>query len=118
VNTGVQGDSKAFLRYFLGTDAMTTLRIGTTLLIVKYLTNNHGNPYYQRRIPDDLQARFGKKKFSIPLDANKGSAAFQAQRLAKSHDALFKALRADPNMALSEEKCIDPPVFAQVRLLI
>ena len=97
---------------------MTTLRIGTTLLIVKYLTNNHGNPYYQRRIPDDLQARFGKKKFSIPLDANKGSAAFQAQRLAKSHDALFKALRADPNMALSEEKCIDPPVFAQVRLLI
>jgi len=83
---------------------MATLRIQGNLLIVNYLTNNNGRPYYQRRIPADLQGRFGKQKLSIPLEHAKGSPAIQAQRLAKSHDALFKALRLNPNLTLGEEK--------------
>jgi integrase len=83
---------------------MAKLQIHDTLLIVNYLTNNNGKPYYQRRIPADLQRRFGKQKFSIRLDPANGSPAIQAQRLAKSHDALFKALRFHPELTLSEEK--------------
>lgn len=83
---------------------MAKLQIHDTLLIVNYLTNNNGRPYYQRRIPADLQSRFGKQKFSIRLDPASGSPAIQAQRLAKSHDALFKALRLHPDLTLSEEK--------------
>jgi integrase len=83
---------------------MAKLQIHDTLLIVNYLTNNNGKPYYQRRIPADLQHRFGIQKFSIRLDPTIGSPAIQAQRLAKSHDALFKALRFQPDLTLSEEK--------------
>jgi integrase len=83
---------------------MAKLQIHDTLLIVNYLTNNNGKPYYQRRIPADLQRRFGKQKLGIRLDPSNGSPAIQAQRLAKSHDALFKALRLHPDLTLSEEK--------------
>jgi len=83
---------------------MAKLQIQDTLLIVNYLTNNNGRPYYQRRIPADLQDRFGKQKFSIRLDPANGSPAIQAQRLAKNHDLLFKALRHQPDLTLSQEK--------------
>lgn len=45
-----------------------------------------------------------KKTFSIALGPHQGSPAIQVQKLAKGHDALLKALREHPNLALTEER--------------
>ncbi len=83
---------------------MTTFHLYGHTLVLKYLYNNNGSPYYQRQIPTDLQSRFGKAKFSIKLDPAEGPPMIQVERLSKSHTALFKALRANPDLAISEEK--------------
>ncbi len=83
---------------------MALLRVNGSVLIVKYLYDNNGSPYYQRRIPDDLRILFRKSKLSIALDPSNGPAAIQVQRLAKSHDALFRALRNNPDQPVAEEK--------------
>ncbi len=95
---------------------MARFQFGGSVLIVKYLCDNNGRPYYQRRIPDDLRVRFGKKKLSIPLDPAQGAPAIQVQRLAKSHDALFKALRQDPNLSMTEEKLAALAILQQFGL--
>lgn len=83
---------------------MATLHLNGSVLIVKYLYDNNGSPYYQRRVPRDLVNRFGKTKLAIALDPAHGSPAIQVQRIARKHDALFKAFRNDPNLAVSEQK--------------
>jgi len=83
---------------------MASLRINGSVLIVKYLYDNNGSPYYQRRVPDDLRNRFRKSKISIALDPANGIPAMQVQRLAKKHDLLFKALRNNPDQPLADEK--------------
>jgi hypothetical protein len=47
---------------------MATLQLNGSVLIVKYLYDNNGSPYYQRRVPSDLQVRFGRTKLAIGLD--------------------------------------------------
>ncbi len=74
-------------------------------VIVKYLYENHGAPYFQMRVPQDLQHRFdGRKKISIPLREEDGSPMVQVQRLAKQLKARFKALRFDPSLTSAEAK--------------
>jgi len=83
---------------------MSTFILGNSRLIVKYLFNNNGKPYYQRRIPADIQSQVGKKKLSIPLNPANGSPVTQVNRLAKEHDALFKVMRSDSSIALPEKR--------------
>jgi integrase len=61
-------------------------------------------PYYQRRVPDDLVKRFGKKLLRIKLDARQGSPASQAERLGAYHDTLIASMRSDDSINLPAEK--------------
>ena len=63
---------------------------------MKYLYQNHGLPYFQMRIPQELQDRFdGKTKLSIALKPQDGPPVIQVQRLAKKYKALFRAFREE-----------------------
>lgn len=84
---------------------MAILTIGESRLIVKYLYDNNGSLYFQIRIPDDLRQQFGgRRKVSIPLREEDGAAAIQVQRLAANHKAMFKAMRNDPTLSVSDQK--------------
>ncbi len=83
---------------------MATLKLGNNQLIVKYLVNNNGLPYYQRKVPKDLVDRLGKQHIRIKLDDRQGTPARQVLQLAGQHDQLFKALRSNPDLVLSEKK--------------
>ena len=83
---------------------MATFHLLGGRITVKYLLNNNGQFYYQRAIPEALQNTFNKKTFKLRLDPEKGTPAKQAAELAKTHTALFKALKDNPNMPLTEQK--------------
>lgn len=85
---------------------MALLRLANqTCLIVKYLYDNNGLTYFQIRIPNDLRVRFdGKTKIAIPLHQENGAPVIQVQRLGKSYKAIFRAMRADPNLGSSDQK--------------
>jgi integrase len=84
---------------------MAVLQLLGQRLIVKYLYENHGSPYFQMRVPEDLYERFGsRKKISIALREEDGPPSIQVQRLAKNHKALFKAMRNDPSLSTADEK--------------
>jgi integrase len=84
---------------------MAILTIGHSRLIVKYLYDNNGRPYFQIRVPDDLREQFGgKRKVSIPLREEDGAPAIQVQRLAANHKAMFKAMRKDPSLSMADQK--------------
>ena len=97
--------NKAILCTFLSTRVkMAKFIINQSTLIVKYLFNNHGQAWYQRRVPNDLQERLGRTKFNIKLDPAAGQPIALVQRLAKEHDALFKSLRDNPTLTIPEKK--------------
>jgi integrase len=84
---------------------MAVLQLLGQRLIVKYLYENHGSPYFQIRVPERLQDRFGgRKKISIALHDEDGPPSIQVQRLAKNHKSLFKAMRNDPSLSTADEK--------------
>lgn len=83
---------------------MAILSIGSTRILVKYLVKNNGLPYYQRKVPDDLVARLGKKLLKIKLDQKNGMPAKQVANLARTHDMLFEAYRGNPDLILPEKK--------------
>lgn len=84
---------------------MAVLQLLGQRLIVKYLYENHGSPYFQMRVPEDLYERFGgRKKISIALREEDGPPSIQVQRLAKNHKALFKAMRNDLSLSTADEK--------------
>jgi integrase len=83
---------------------MATLAFQNTILIVKYLYDNNGSWYYQRPVPKDLQHRLGLKKLTEKIDLSKGNVDIQALRIANSHTKLFKDLREDPDLVISEQK--------------
>jgi integrase len=80
------------------------LSIGSTRILVKYLVNNNGLPYYQRKVPDDLVSRLGKKLLKFKLDPKKGMPAKQVANLARTHDMLFRAYRGNPDLVIPEKK--------------
>lgn len=84
---------------------MAALELLGERLIVKYLYDNHGSPYFQMRVPEDLFERFGRrKKISIALRVEDGPPSIQVQRLAKNYKSLFKAMRNDPSLSTADEK--------------
>ena len=57
---------------------MAVLQLLGQRLIVKYLYENHGSPYFQMRVPEDLYERFGgRKKISIALREEDGPPSIQ-----------------------------------------
>jgi hypothetical protein len=80
------------------------LSIGSTRILVKYLVKNNGLPYYQRKVPDDLVGRLGKRLLKIKLDHKNGMPAKQVANLARTHDMLFQAYRNNPGLTLPEQK--------------
>ncbi len=66
--------------------------------------NNNGLPYYQRKVPDDLVSRLGKRLLKFRLDPKNGMPAKQVANLARTHDMLFKAYRNNPELTLPEKK--------------
>lgn len=83
---------------------MTIFLVGNNRLIVKYLCDNNGSPYYQRRVPKELQPRLGLQKIAIALDPSNGSPVIQVSRLAREHDQLFKLMKADESIVIPEKK--------------
>jgi integrase len=84
---------------------MAVLQFVGQRLIVNYLYDNHGHPYFQIRVPLDLRDRFNNRsKISLRLQPEDGPATIQVQRLAKNHKALFKAMRNDPSLSIADEK--------------
>lgn len=76
------------------------------ILDVPYLVNNNGSLYYQRGIPKDLQEKFNKKILRIKLDASdkRLTPAQQAEKYTNTHTQLFKALRENKDLVISEQK--------------
>ena len=84
---------------------MAVLQFVGQRLIVNYLYDNHGHPYFQIRVPLDLRDRFNKRsKISLRLASEDGPPTIQVQRLAKNYKALFKAMRNDPSLTTQDEK--------------
>lgn len=83
---------------------MAILSIGSTRILVKYLVKNNGLAYYQRKVPDDLVGRLGKRLLKIKLDDKNGMPAKQVANLARTHDMLFQAYRNNPSLTLPEQK--------------
>ena len=70
------------------------LKLGLVSMTVKYAYQRGNTIYFQRAIPDDLQARYGSKRVKIRLDAKDLSqAAHQIERLNCSIEAEWKAMR-------------------------
>lgn len=95
---------------------MVTLVLGGMTILMKHVVNNNGSPYYQRSVPKDLKGRIGKSLFKVKLEPAKGNIASQASNLAREHDALFKALREDPTLTVSEQKIAAIALLAQYGL--
>lgn len=84
---------------------MAVLQFVGQRLIVNYLYDNHGHPYFQIRVPLDLRDRFNQRsKISLRLASEDGPPTVQVQRLAKNYKALFKAMRNDPSLTTQDEK--------------
>ena len=84
---------------------MAVLELAGSYLFVRYLYDNNGSPYFQIRIPEDLQERFSnRKKISISLKSENGAPVVQVQRYAASYKTLFKAMRADPSLTDQDTK--------------
>jgi integrase len=76
-------------------------------IIVAYLVYKgvkKDTPYYQRRVPLPLVARFGKQVIKQKLDKKDGAFARQANNLAAWHDQLFASMIADPSIVLPANK--------------
>jgi|GEM_PF-819708 len=76
-------------------------------IIVPYLVYKgvkKSTPYYQRRVPLPLVARFGKQVIKQKLDKKDGAFARQANNLAAWHDQLFASMIADSNIVLPANK--------------
>jgi len=76
-------------------------------IIVAYLVYKgvkKDTPYYQRRVPLPLVARFGKQVIKQKLDKKDGAFARQANNLAAWHDQLFASMIADPTIVLPANK--------------
>ena len=61
-------------------------------------------PYYQRRVPLPLVARFGKQVIKQKLDKKDGPFARQANNLAAWHDQLFASMISDPSIVVPANK--------------
>lgn len=84
---------------------MAKLRIAPGMIAtVKGLINNHGLPYYQRAVPKALRARLGRATIKVPLERGALPIAIQCLRLQQRYDALFKAMREDPDLTPSDVK--------------
>jgi len=83
---------------------MSALKIGSITLTVNGYTLNNGLPYFQKSVPQDLRERIGKATIKIRLECSNGHLAIQCHRLNDRYTALFKAMRADPELAPSELK--------------
>ena len=76
-------------------------------IIVPYLVYKgvkKNTPYYQRRVPLPLVARFGRQVIKQKLDKKYGAFARQANNLAAWHDQIFASMIADPNIVLPVNK--------------
>ena len=85
---------------------MVAITVSGITLEMKYVFNNNGSLYYQRGVPKALQKRLQKRSFKIKLDPMLGNVSLQAQKLAKEHDALFKAMLGDKELTVSESKLV------------
>lgn len=85
---------------------MVAVTVSGITIEMKYVFNNNGSLYYQRGIPKPLQERLQRRNFKIKLDPMLGNVSLQAQKLAREHDALFKAMLGDKELTVSEQKLV------------
>jgi len=85
---------------------MATFQFYENAFEVKYLKHIGATktPYYQRRVPAQLVARFNTKMLKIRINLAKGSVITQVNDLAKWHDSLFKGMMDNPNVRLPSDK--------------
>jgi len=75
---------------------------------VRYLTCKGGRFYFRRRIPDELQERFGRKEITEPLgDVSKAQAIAKVNELAALWDRRFLDVRHELGLAANPAP---PPV--------
>lgn len=67
---------------------------------IKYTFQQHGHIYWQRKIPKDLQTRYGTTApIKINLETNDWRiAARKVERLNNEHEALWEAMRGNPDL--------------------
>ena len=83
---------------------MVAVTVAGITIEMKHVFSNNGTLYYQRAVPKALQDRLQKRTLKIKLDPLRGSIRLQAERLAKEHDALFKAMLGNKELTISEQK--------------
>lgn len=83
---------------------MVAVSVAGITIEMKHVLNNNGTLYYQRAIPKSLQERLGRRTFKIKLDHMLGNVSIQAAKLAKQHDALFKAMQLNKELTFTEQK--------------
>lgn len=83
---------------------MSKLNLGSITVIVNGYTINNGLPYFQKAVPAALRSRLGKATIKIRLHEMNGNYAVQCHRLDNKFSALFRAMKNDPNIVLSETK--------------
>lgn len=73
-------------------------------LVSKHLTTVNGVYYYNRKYPEELRSRFGgkvRKKVSLRT-RDEAVAAREAAKMAAADDALWKAMRGNPDLPIPE----------------
>lgn len=83
---------------------MVAVTVSGITIEMQYVFSNNGSLYYQRAIPKALQERLGRRTFKIKLDHMLGNVSIQAAKLAKQHDALFKAMQLNKELTFTEQK--------------
>lgn len=83
---------------------MVAVTVSGITIEMKHVFSNNGSLYYQRAIPKSLQERLNRRTFKIKLDPMLGNISTQAMKLAKEHDALFKAMQHNKELTLTEQK--------------
>jgi integrase len=95
---------------------MSKLSFGSITIIVNGYTTNNGLPYFQKAVPAALRARLGKATIKIRLHERNGHFAVQCHRLEERYSALFRAMRDDESITLSEAKLAALSLLEQVGL--
>lgn len=83
---------------------MVAVTVAGITIEMKHVFSNNGSLYYQRAVPKALQGRLQKRTLKIKLDPMRGSVKLQAEKLAKEHDVLFKAMMGNTELTISEKK--------------
>ncbi len=78
---------------------------------IRYLLEQKGRYYYQRKVPKALTHALKKDRWHLPVGGNFETATDSIKNLKRQHDALIAKAKADPNCSIPDDH-ISPRRFA------